>query len=127
MAESYSKALSDLARENPVLAFELRGRDKAVVLISTIREFMKSSTDQEDPSDEDFSMFNPIALRMSEGDLRQAIGKIAWRCDIIIHVKVSMHLRKSQDQNLFEEGTDVVRRLIEESISAHQPPTVAAR
>jgi len=127
MADSYSKALSDLARENPVLAFELRGRDKAVVLISTVRDFMQSSTDQPAPSDKDLPLFNHFFLQLSEEDLHQAIIKTAWRCDIITHGKVLMHLRTSRNQDFSEDGGNLIQRLVEEMTSAHSPLTTAMK
>lgn len=113
-ADSFSKALSDLARENPILAFRLRGRDKLVLLGSKLQEFTKLSTTSEKTLEEELSLLKQLLLSLSEEDLRNSIRSTAWGCDIITHLKVLVLLRRAQRKEPPEQLVEIVGRIVED-------------
>jgi hypothetical protein len=90
-AGAFEKALADLARENPVLAFRLRGRDQVTMLHQKLQSFfggeqggvltdVESSAAQWAQIDE---LFDELAIE----ELRSAIRATAWGCDVVTHIK----------------------------------------
>ncbi|WP_092744952.1 hypothetical protein [Paracidovorax valerianellae] len=66
-ADAYSKSLGELARENPVLAFRLRGRDKLAIFGKKMEEFVQADdSGVEEPSEQDMSVLSHSFLKLSE-------------------------------------------------------------
>ena len=123
-AQAFDKALSDLARENPVLAFHLRGRDKVAVMGGRLKDFVQSASVQSGPrapSEQEFAHFNQVFLKLSIEELQRAIRATSWGCDVITHFKVLRLLRHARNEKSSEDLTGVIRHLVEEYVSTAVP------
>ncbi|MFS2036993.1 hypothetical protein ACEN8I_23415 [Polaromonas sp. CT11-55] len=117
----FNKALTDLARENPVLAFRLRGRDRVAVLGAKLEDFVQAASAQSgqaNPTDDEFAHFNQVFLKLSAEELKSAIRATAWGCDLITHFKVWRLLRATQDETSSQDLKDVVNMLVNEYVSS---------
>lgn len=125
-AGDFNKALVDLARENPVLAFRLRGRDRVAVLGVRLEEFVQAASAQSGqakPTNQELAHFNQVFLKLSADELRSAIRATAWGCDLITHFKVWRLLRATQDEASSQDLTDVIGALVDEYVSSIAQPT----
>jgi hypothetical protein len=126
-AAAYEKALADLARENPILAFRLRGRDQAALLGNRMRGFVSVAgavpSGQPQPLAAEIAQFDRMFLKLSAEELRNAIRATAWGCDLLTHIKVWFLIRASEkESDSSPELRQVVRRLVEEYVSRMPAP-----
>ncbi len=89
--EPFAKALADLAKEDPILAFKLRGRDKLLTLSQNLQSMMQKASLQAPAS---VAGMDAYILKEAASDLDHALKTTAWRCDIFTHVLVWLRLRK---------------------------------
>lgn len=119
-AGDFNKALTDLARENPVLAFRLRGRDRVAVLGSRVEEFVKAASvqaGQTKPTNQELAQFNQVFLKLSAEELSRAVRATAWGCDLITHFKVWRLLRATHDEASSHDLANVIGALVDEHVS----------
>lgn len=93
-ADGYAKALSDLARENPVLAFQLRGRERTAVFYNEMSDFLQK-TGGDFPDESAQIYLKSFFASSAEQDLRHCIVKALWGCDVITHYRASFLVRKN--------------------------------
>jgi transcriptional regulator NrdR family protein len=118
--EPLEKVLSELAREDPVLAFRIRGRDSAMLLFDKVSE---SATATLTPSDQAIPVFNRFLGGAALRGLRDAIYSAALACDVITLAKVHWTMRKQLRDAPVEN--DEIDRFIEEmlqTMQASSPP-----
>ena len=131
-SEAFAKGLAELSREDPVLAFRLRGRDQLMLLPRKIESFVSQNAakgsvsleaDQIGPSD-----FDDLLSKVALEELRMAIRETALRCDLITLIRVKWLLREAEKDE--SSGLkEIVRPIAEESVSAlvrKRMPTSAA-
>lgn len=102
-AEGYAKALSDLARENPVLAFQLRGREHTAVFFNEMSDFLKK-TANDFPDDAAQIFLKGFFASSAEQDLRRFILKALWGCDVITHYRASILVRNNSRLTIADSG-----------------------
>jgi hypothetical protein len=119
ISDPLGKALAELAKEDPVLAFRLRGIEQFLVLTRKVDNLLavpaspnsaalENSLSQEFPSVEDFFRDNAVT------ELRQAIQETAWRCDVLTHLRVGLLLHKIDKEQANGESTQRLRDLADQ-------------
>jgi hypothetical protein len=112
----FSNALADLAREDPVLAFRLRGRERLLVLPDAIEAAARKHA-QDVSTQRESQALHDVLLRMSLDDLRAAIRVTAWRCDVVTHVRTLLLVRKAEREEESEELKELAARVVHEFIA----------
>lgn len=113
---AFSNALADLAREDPVLAFRLRGRERLLLLPDAIEAASQNQV-RDVSTQGDAQMLHDVLLRMSLDDLRAAIRATAWRCDVVTHVRTLLLIRKAECEEESEELKALAARVVHEFIA----------
>lgn len=115
--EPFAKALSDLAREDPVLAFYLRGRDQLMLTGEEVDRFAAKS-EQREPASAAASggpaNFDLVLSNLAVAELESALRRTAWSCDLLTHARVWLHLRRAErgeTRQLEEFAEALVRKL----------------
>lgn len=99
MSEPFEQALSDLSREDPMLAFMLRGRDQLMMFMRDMESFLAKAV----PNHAAVLGATPLgALAIFDGvlvpnvvlELEHALKATAWRCDVVTLVRVRLLLRR---------------------------------
>lgn len=96
----FATALADLAKEDPVLAFELRGRDKLLLLSQNIDAMVGQALAQAtEIGDAERSAarsnFDAFLLDTAATELDSAIRSTAWKCDLVTHLRVKLLLART--------------------------------
>lgn len=117
--EAFSKALADLSREDPLLAFRLRGRDQLLLLRRKIEGFVTELGTQSSTSDPvDVSVLDEMLTGTTLEELRIAIRATAWRCDILTHLQTKVLLNKARRETWSGEIRELVAGLVESYVSS---------
>jgi hypothetical protein len=118
--DAFSKALVDLAKEDPVLAFRLRGRDQMTVVRQKLQAFASEHSAALSPeaSETNWSHFDEFLSTMALEELRTAIRATSWECDLLTHLKTNILLRKSASKQLSGELREVVTAIAHSYVSA---------
>lgn len=100
LAEPFEKALAELSREDPVLAFKLRGRDQLMLLSRKLDAVIPSVPPADGARPEQsLSVAHPqvddVLRELTVAELESAIRATAWRCDLVTHLQVILLLRKA--------------------------------
>lgn len=131
IADPFAKALADLSREDPVLAFELRGKDGIAKASKLLRSLTFASPD--DPSvptggvahsptaDLVLAAIDDFTREIAVDELARSIRSVAWRCDAITHFRVLRLLSRAArvntladiDAQLSDAIETVVTRIVE--------------
>lgn len=121
-AEAFSKALSDLARENPVLAFRLRGRDQITLLRQKIEDFVAAApvvdSQQTNSSELQLAQLDPLMFAFAEEELRRAIRATLWGCDVVTHFRTIRLLRAVSKEKTSGEFKGVVKGIVESYVGS---------
>jgi hypothetical protein len=121
-AEAFAKALSDLARENPVLAFRLRGRDQITLLRQKIEGFagLSGANDSAGPRSPglEWPQLDPLLFEVAEEELRQAIRATVWGCDVVTHFKAKRLLRSAGDEQVSSQFKDLLKQVAENYVAS---------
>lgn len=101
IAEPFEKALVELSREDPFLAFTLRGRDQLVMLPQKLADITASIRPSDVPAPEvtfnqQSSPFDSFIRQATLAELDAAILATAWRCDVMTHLRVRLLLRRTK-------------------------------
>lgn len=93
LQEPLERALADLARENPVLAYRLRGRERIMLLNEKITKLAGPDAAPDETALEFFEAFvGEIAL----GELRKSVYATARACDVLTLVKVHLAMKRQE-------------------------------
>jgi hypothetical protein len=93
LRDPLERALAELARENPVLAFRIRGRDQITLLNEKIQKFAGSSVGTDAATMATFETFiRDVALK----ELQDAIYAASFACDVLTLCKVHLSIRRSR-------------------------------
>jgi hypothetical protein len=118
IGEAFSKALADLSREDPLLAFRLRGRDQVLLLRRKIETFVTElETESSESGSTDISAFDEMLTGTTLEELQFAIRATAWRCDFLTHVQAKVLLYKARRETFSGEIREVVAGLVESYVS----------
>ncbi|WP_305639203.1 hypothetical protein [Polaromonas sp.] len=118
--DPFAKALADLAKEDPILAFRLRGRDRLLLLSQNIDAIAAQASAQAvaignaeratpGPNVDGF------LLDATVSELEHAVRATAWRCDIFTHLGVMLLLRRTAREetgDLRELVADMVKKVV---------------
>lgn len=116
--EAFSKALADLSREDPLLAFRLRGRDQLLILHRKIETFLtefETESSKSDPAE--VSALDDMLTGTTLEELRIAIRATAWRCDLFTHVQAKVLVYRACRETFSAEIKEVVAGLVESYVS----------
>lgn len=117
--EPLEKALAELAREDPVLAFRIRGRDR-IMLVSEKLQKLVGGTSPDDRSTiaglESF--FRDVALK----ELQEAIYAAAFACDTLTLLKVHATLKRKQRLNSGVDDAEM-QEFIDSMIATRAEPS----
>jgi hypothetical protein len=116
----FATALADLAKEDPVLAFELRGRDKLLLLSQNIDAMVSQALTQaveigDGERSATRSNFDAFLLDTAASELESAIRSTAWKCDLVTHIRVKLLLTRTARNEvgkLREFVADMVKKLV---------------
>jgi hypothetical protein len=126
IADAFSKGLAEMAKEDPILAFRLRGRDQLMLLPQKISGFL---TEHSKGPTEDHSqppeVCGPFVDEMfdfaASAELEEAIHATAWRCDVITHLRTKMLLRRKKGAEASDELKKVVSWVVGKSLASTVP------
>ncbi|EWS52965.1 MULTISPECIES: hypothetical protein [unclassified Methylibium] len=118
ISEPFQAALRELSRDDPVLAFDLRGKE-AVSGISDLFEALGGKTIQPDMIADDIAKASALMCflddqmrSMAAAEVERCIRSTAWRCDLVTHYRVRRHLQKASSLRCLEEISPDVSALI---------------
>ncbi len=119
----FEQALADLSREDPVLAFKLRGRDQVALLTNrlepTLTRYAEAlgSGGQTGSSPIGAAVTEDLVRGLAVTELESAIRSTAWRCDLLTHFLVLRLLRHAKRQ----ERLDDLKQLVSEMVDSLLP------
>lgn len=120
ISNPFDRALAELSREDPVLAFK-RGRDQVMLLSRKLEAVAKSATLPDQPQSalpfhQELGDFGEFLQEAAVAELVMAIRATAWRCDAITHLRVWLELRNAAQESSMggvrELIADQVRQLV---------------
>jgi hypothetical protein len=132
IAEPFAKALVDLSREDPILAFEIRGKDgiakvSKILRSSTLTATTISSNASKETlrSDRFLTELDDFSREVVIKEIARCIRSVAWHCDILTHVRVLRLLRHASqvqtiadiDAHLSSTIDDILKRAAEFGIA----------
>lgn len=126
IAEPFERALTELSREDPVLAFKLRGRDQLMMIFRKIEASIggpEKSSYSGKSFEEEYAPLDDFLRGITVAELGRAVKATAWRCDVLTHVQVLLLLRRSTH----EEATDNAKTFLKELVDDLVPQLVAAK
>jgi hypothetical protein len=91
--DDYKTCISDLAATNPILAYELAGKDTVIPYLQRARMEMKSSLEIAMWPQMESELSNTIA-----DDLNELIKKLCWRRGIFTRLQLLFMRRKTDDE-----------------------------
>jgi hypothetical protein len=119
--EPFTKALNDLSKEDAVLAFHLRGRDRLMLLWQQVDEFTASAACEASaggtPSDEKWN-FDLLLFDLAAADLEHSVRQTAWGCDLMTHMRVHhllRQVRREETSELRKFAENLIRKLAAQS------------
>lgn len=122
ITNEFSKGLADLAREDPILAFRLRGRDQLMLLPQKIQGFVAQNSSEDMSATEEnrdnMSSLDDLLLRLAIEELHSAIRATAWNCDLLTHVRTTLLLRRSAREESSGELKEIVTRFVDDYTSS---------
>lgn len=130
IAEPLDKALAELSREDPVLAFRLRGKDQLMMLSRKLEATAAAITTPEQPApsvpfSQRYAPVGNFVRQATVGELKAAIVATAWRCDLLTHLRVRLLLRsaaRAQASGELKQLTaDLVEDLVGQLVSEGRP------
>jgi len=89
--ERYSRALTDMAEDDPVLAFRVRSKDQIPAILSRIRESLAAQAGSPAVDLEKFLRIEALA------PLEEVIRSLAWKHDVRTWFRLRKQLRKPAD------------------------------
>ena len=122
LAEPFEKALVELSREDPVLAFKLRGRDQ-LMLVSRKLDAAVAAIPQADGSNPEQSLnqnhpqVDDVLREITVAELESAIRATAWRCDLVTHLQVILLLRSAAREQSSGSVDDRVKGVADKLIA----------
>lgn len=100
ISEPFQAALRDLSREDPLLAFNLRGKD-SVSDISDLFEVIGGKPVQPDMKADEvarasalLSFLEDRMKSMASDEVERCIRATAWRCDVVTNYRIHRHLQR---------------------------------
>ncbi|MBC5782660.1 hypothetical protein H8N03_06865 [Ramlibacter sp. USB13] len=117
MAEGLARSLVDLAKEDPVLAFRLRGRDQLLLMPQHVEQIAAGQTASQPPgsSDSGWADAGEFFTTVSLEDLENAIRSTAKRCDLCTRFRVWKLLRSAADDR---DIKSVIQRLVDKAAAS---------
>lgn len=93
--EPFAKALAELSKEDPILAFKLRGQDRLLTLSQNIQTMAdklspESSTQTQSPG----LGIDLFILKEAASNLNYSLKITAWRCDFFTFGLVMLRIRR---------------------------------
>lgn len=122
--EPFGKALAELAREDPILAFRLRGIEQFLVLTRKIDNLFvapnsASSVEPEGSLIQGYPSIDDFFRETAVNELREAIQETAWHCDALTHYGVRSLLRRMDREQAGSELTQRLRDLADQFIDRY--------
>lgn len=101
LREPLERALVDLARENPVLAFRIRGRDR---IMQVNEKITKLAGPEVAPDEATLGFFEAFVGEVALSELRDCVYATARACDVItlfkVHRAMRRHYRPDPEENV---------------------------
>jgi hypothetical protein len=110
-SEAFTNALADLSKEDPVLAFRLRGRDQLMLMPQKLESLLAQHTTPSNstaPNVRDSTVFDEFLAGMAIEDLELAIRAVARTCDFVTHLRVTLLLRKAARDQVSDDLKSIV-------------------
>jgi hypothetical protein len=133
--DPYAKALTELAREDPILAFKLRGRDQLLLISQNIDAFIAQASahavaiEHAEPA-KPGQRLNAFLIDTMVTELDHAVRLTASRCDLLTRVQVLLLLRRTARREvgeLREFVTDMVKKVLPTEVLIQPQPRSAPR
>ncbi|MBK6005639.1 hypothetical protein JJB11_05995 [Ramlibacter ginsenosidimutans] len=118
ISEGLSRSLVDLAKEDPLLAFRLRGRDQLLLMPQQLNDFVsRRAAEASAPSSDSSNWSGPEEFfsNVSLEELENAIRATASRCDLSTRIRTRALLRSAAEQL---GGIDAVAKRVTDEFAA---------
>jgi hypothetical protein len=141
LTDPFTRALADLSKEDPLLAFQLKGKESISTASKSVRSLVANLT-KDDPSESSrfatdaiLADLDDFARTVAVKELAGSIRAVAWRCGFITLVRCHFLLRRTSrmslvstlDKQLSPVIEGIVLRAIEAQNASLTPSLVASR
>lgn len=123
VVEPFTRTLAELSREDPLLAFQLKGKESITKASKLVRTFVPDGMneghgDAAHPITEAFlSNIDDFIRQITVNELASAIRSVAWRCGFFTLIKCYFLLRRASQMNLLSELDGQFLPIIDEIVS----------
>lgn len=131
IAKPFAEALAELSRDDPILAFDLRGKD-SVADIDRILAALQAPAGRTGirPHDEEVAAtvvahLQDFSRDLAVTEISRCIRSTAWRCDALTHLRVLHHLHRSSRVRTVDDIHGHISTAIDGLLEKIQASTVA--